>query len=149
MKKKNKRFDFKGVPYDAEINLDKSGFEVIDEGVRELVKVIHEMGFETICSCGGHTHVLEAFPWLVFKIKIGNDNLNQLISTLCHFNSQKIINSAPRAVDFWSLNFIDFSGVSAAYLCPSDINEKKSLKRLIELCKDGESLAKTLREEHL
>lgn len=140
--------DFSGVPMEPELNLDECGVAIIDDGVRELVKVLHDFGYKTVCSCGGHLHELEAYPWVVIIPDEGDfSNVNSLIRALGRFNGKKCREQAPKATEFWSLNPLVLNGTLALYLSPSDLNLDRSFDRMVELCLDGEKLAAFLRNK--
>ncbi len=129
------------LPLPSELDLERVGFDVVEEEVRELVRALWTSGYQTICSCAGHlTPETEPFPWIT--ILLAPESLERLAPIIARFNESRGKDGyLPRAIDTWTLSpLITVSGL-CVYLQPVDINQGRSLDRLSELQRDGQSLA--------
>jgi hypothetical protein len=137
-------------PFPPDLSLDERGFGVIEEGVKELVKVLWELGFRTACSCAGHTHALEPYPWVAMPIGLSKiDNpLDKLSRSVARFNkSLGKDGSMPKALETWVLVPLLMGQELLIYLQPLDVNLDCSKEKLSELRRSAKSMALFLKNE--
>jgi len=140
----------KTTPLLPELDLDVRGFDVVEVGVRELVKVLWGLGYRTVCSCAGHTKGLEPYPWVVIPMgsaSISNP-LEKLALAVARFNVSLGKNgSLPEALKTWVLAPHCHIGGLLIYLQPLDTNVVRSPQRISELRQSSEKLASFIKNE--
>lgn len=147
-------FDFEGheiIPFDPEMDLEICGFDYVEEGVRNLVKVLWKHSYKTVCSCAGHENDLSPYPWIVIPINLNTQGtmFPKLVEVIAKFNMSLGENGQlARDIDTWSIiPIIAPSCGFAIYLEPTDINVKRSTQRISELRKSANNLAFFLEKE--
>jgi len=56
------------------LDLKQVGYDIVEEHVRDLVRVLNEFGIDTASSCEGHVgaeteHVSCSFPWIAMSLE--------------------------------------------------------------------------------
>lgn len=126
-----------------ELDLNIEGFKVIEQGVRDLVIVLWERGYRTVCSCAGHTKAFEAAPWVTILIdEADHQLLFKLFLAVGRFNLNKGEDGKlPRSIDTWVLSPQQVDEKFAVYLRPQVLNERRSYKEIKRLQRLGAELA--------
>lgn len=132
------------IPLHPELDLREVGFDVVELGVRNLVKILWELGYRTVCSCAGHPKELEPYPWVVIPIDltVSGEQLLKLAEAVAHFNiSLGKDGRLPQALRTWAL--VPISGPSgfAIYLQPLNPNTRRSPKTISRLRTSADQLA--------
>ena len=142
------RVDFEGheiIDYPAELDLGSYGIEIVESGVRNLVRVLwSRLHYKTVCACAGHEDNLP-FPWMVVLINAAPE-LEKLARAIARFNTSLGNNSHPPRVDqTWVLlPLVNANSGFAIYIQPADINNTCSTARISELRKSADALAEFL-----
>jgi hypothetical protein len=125
-----------------ELDLER-GLSIIEKGIRDLVKVLHEREFKVVCSCAGHTSFLP-YPWLAFLLRDDNDQklLLRLMKLLAIFNKAQGKNGAmPRSEDVWTLEPIIVEENVTVHLHSANLNNACTPETISRLRKQGRALA--------
>jgi hypothetical protein len=132
----------------AGLDLNVCGFNVIEPGIRNLVYVLHRLGFTTICSCAGHVKALEPLPWVAISTlpaNLSDRKLGGLMIFLARFNlSQGKNGKLPRASDTWVLSPQVVGNELLLFLRPQSLNERRSFAEIQRLRELGIKLASFL-----
>jgi hypothetical protein len=145
--------DFEGheiIPLYPEMDLEAVGFDVVEKGVRDLVRILWKLGYRTVCSCAGHERELEPFPWVAIPMDTASPRrpLEKLAHAVARFNMTFGTNGQlPALKDTWALVPLFGPCGFAIYLQPSDNNKGESLARISELRKISKSLADYLESQ--
>ncbi len=125
-------------------DLGVTGFEVVEEGIRSLVVVLWERGYNTVCSCAGHIGGLEPLPWITILVNEADPwSLLRLNQAVGRFNlSQGENGMLPETAVTWVLSPQITQGGLAVYLRPQSLNERRDRKEILRLREIGEKLAK-------
>jgi hypothetical protein len=138
------------MPLPPEMDLEEYGFEIIEEGVKKLVKVLWRLNYKTVCSCAGHKSALEPYPWVAILIDLNDPTkqLERLAETVARFNISIGKNgNLPRAIDTWTLMPIISPKGFSIYLQPCNINTRRSFKKILRLRKAADELASYIEKE--
>ncbi|MFH1178254.1 MAG: hypothetical protein V1711_00810 [bacterium] len=132
-----------------EIDLNCSGFDVVESGIRSLVQVLWNHGYVTTCSCAGHTFALEPLPWVaILANKTSSQKLIALFTKVGHFNlKQGKDGKLPKIADTWVLSPQIVGGDLVVYLRPQSCNEHWSRNELLRLRHLGEDLSKFIEDQ--
>jgi hypothetical protein len=139
-----------GIPLPPDLDLTKEGFGVVDQGVRELVRVLWKLGYETVCSCAGHEKELEPYPWVVIPINMvsGAKPLKKLAELVAKFNlTQGVNGQLPQAIKTWALIPMMGPAGFAIYLQPFENNAAHSPETISKLRKQADALAIFMEQE--
>lgn len=126
--------------------------QIIEGGIRDLVEVLNELGYKTVCSCAGHIGgTLETYPWVVILIDKGS--LLSLTRAIAHFNLSRGKNGClPEARNTWSISpqigpqtTKDYEELMV-FLIPRSSNENNKKEELQRLRILGRELSKFLRK---
>lgn len=140
----------KTTPLLPELDLDIKGFDVVEVGVRELVKVLWGLGYRTVCSCAGHTKGLEPYPWVVIPVGSANisNPLDKLAMAVARFNVSLGKNGRlPEALKTWVLAPHCHVQGLLIYLQPLDTNIGRLPERISELRQSSAKLALFVKNE--
>lgn len=128
----------------AGLDLRHTGYDVVEEKVRDLVRVFNRYGYKTVCSCSGHVAHHEPVPWIVILVdKEDPLQLLRLVEAVARFNLSKGKNGhLPLSRDTWVISPQDTQeGGLTVYLRPQGLNEERDQKEIDRLCCIGLQLA--------
>ncbi|MCX6758173.1 MAG: hypothetical protein NTX14_00510 [Candidatus Nealsonbacteria bacterium] len=137
-------------PYEAGLNLDHVGFSVVEQGIRDLVKILWKLGYKTICSCAGHERALEPYPWIAIPMEFtGLENQpEKLFRTVARFNISLGENGAlPEALEAWILLPMNTPYGFTVYLQPYDNNQRRDPEKISQLRQASQKLALFIEQE--
>ena len=131
------------------IDLNSSGFDVIEHGIRNLVRTLWGKGYQTACSCAGHRGGLEPLPWVAISAaRLTPEQLPRLVMAISLFNaSQGEKGQLPEAANTWVLSPQYLHRELVLYLRPQSLNETESREEILRLRKLGEELARFIENE--
>lgn len=138
------------IPCEPDLDLGEDGFEMVELGIRNLVSVLWNLGFRTVCSCAGHTEALEPFPWVVIPMDLATSGIQllKLAEAIARFNmSMGEDGGMPKSSQTWTL--VPLMGPSgfAIYLQPFNSNTEHSPQTISLLRKSADQLAIYINEE--
>jgi hypothetical protein len=142
--------DHPTIPFPPEMDLEVQGFEVVELGIRELVKVLWKFGYRTVCSCAGHRHDLEPYPWVVIPMNLAvvSNPLEKLAKAVARYNvSLEKDGKMPQALMIWTLSPLCRDQELVIYLQPLDTNTVRSLKKISELRRSATKMAHFMRDK--
>ena len=121
-------------PSNSPIDFDVNGWSYrpsqVDHKVKELVRVVQGLGFETSGSCEGHMEREMSFPWV--NLVCSESETNRIRSMLDAFNHNSLIR--------WKVENIGLTQVSPLRCIEPDINSKNTTD-LTELQRSSTELA--------
>ncbi len=135
------------IPAEPDINLSEFGFDFIEEGIRELVKVLWEFDYKTIYSCAGHLNDSKPYPWVVILTDIANSQSkrDKLLLAIGRYNISLGENgNFPESLKMWTLAPILVHNGLALFLMPADRNTSRSTEKITELRNSAKKLAEFL-----
>ncbi len=137
-------------PYDSGLDLDRVGFSVVEQGIRDLVKILWKLGYKTICSCAGHEKALEPYPWIAIPMESTGprNQLEKLFGIVARFNISLGENGAlPEALAAWILLPMNTSYGFTVYLQPYDNNQRRDPEKISQLRQVSQKLALFIEQE--
>jgi hypothetical protein len=137
-------------PYEIGLDLEDVGFSVIEQGIRDLVKILRKLGYKTICSCAGHERALEPYPWIAIPMEFTGhrDQLEKLFRAVARFNISLGENGAlPEALEAWILLPMNTSYGFTVYLQPYDNNQRRDPEKISQLRQASRRLALFIEQE--
>lgn len=131
------------IRHECDLDLDKTGFDIVEEGVRDLVIALWRNGYNVFCSCAGHLYA-DAVPSVVVRIREERE-LNDLFKVIAIFNGTRGRNGKlPIAADTWILSPQYLDDMSFAFLRPQSVNSEARPEELERLRTLGRRLARVI-----